>query len=300
MSILTFPQKKVKKIIVTSQMKRIMRGIMSCHTGRPLLVISGSSRLGKTTTALKMTKEINNSYNPDNPDAFRAHHYEVGEIAAWSGNEQKKGIRSLYHECINRLDEATYRELPAEALAKQLVYGLQRKKIEMIFVDEAGNLSQEAIRGMVLVRDVAENMGYHLTIVFVGMDDLPIKLCSTRQIEGRIHKWFYFEEYTEKQLFSLLKELHPHFAQLDPQNIKHWEQIQYIHKKFGGIPGEVIPFINQVDHWSQQFNRIIDYELLVSVYDSLLLPKQTSIAESKKNWIKPKKDDDKSPKSKKN
>ncbi|MGI8545151.1 MAG: AAA family ATPase [Aridibacter sp.] len=288
MSNLTYPKKIKKKIIVTPQMKRIQNGILSCHNGNPLLVISGSSRLGKTSTAMQMTQELNNMYDPDNPDAFRALHYEVGEIASWSGQEQKKGIRSLYHAAIGRLDEAIYRESPPEDLAKQLVYGLQRKRIEMIFIDEAGNISSAAIRGMVLVRDVAEILGHHLTLVFIGMDDLPVKLCSVPQIEKRIHRWFFFKEYTVNELYILLKELHPHFAEMDPQKISHWEQVEFIHEKFGGVPGEVLPFIEQVDYRAKQVQRVIDYKLLVTTYKSLQMPKQAALSGSRE-WTKPKK-----------
>jgi hypothetical protein len=44
-------------------------------------------------------------------------YYEVGEILKGSGNEMKKGIRSLYHGTLQRqLDEGFYRSNPTRQL----------------------------------------------------------------------------------------------------------------------------------------------------------------------------------------
>lgn len=284
MGLISFPKIKEKKIIVTKQMKRVMNRTLRVHQGGALVVWSGQSRLGKTTTAAEMVRQLDSQYDPENPNAFRCVHYEVGEIPHWSGQEQKRGIRSLYHACIGKLDEGDYRTLPTEDLAKQLVYGLRRKNIQKIFVDEAGTLSLDAIRGMVLVRDVAEIQGWNLSITFIGMDDLPTKMCRVPQIEKRIHEWCYFEEYSLNELFEILKELHSHFAALDLSKPEHLEQIQFIHDKFGGIPGEVVPFLTRLDQQEGKVASGIDIRLLKAVYLSTQRDKDRAIAASKNNY----------------
>jgi AAA domain len=191
-AVLEIPKRKTVEVVLTGQMRRAASRILAIHGGGGLVVVHGRSRLGKTTTANWITGGINDQYNPDDPASFRALHYEVGEIPPWSGQEMKKGIRSLYHATIGRLDEGQYRQLPPEDLARQLVFGLRRHHLQMIFVDEAGCLSVDAIRGMVLVSDVAHLSNWPLTIVFVGMDDLPTKICDLPQLEKRVHEWLYF------------------------------------------------------------------------------------------------------------
>ncbi|MEJ7848374.1 MAG: ATP-binding protein [Pyrinomonadaceae bacterium] len=277
MSTLQFPNNRKKKIVVTGQMNRVMRRTIRVHPGGALVVWSGQSRVGKTTTAGEMIRQLGAVYDPDDPDAFRCVHYQVGEIPDWSGQEQKRGIRSLYHKCIGRLDEGQYRTLPTEALALQLVHGLKRKNIRMLFIDEAGTLSVDAIRGMVLVRDVAENEGWTLSMVFIGMDDLPTKMCSVQQIEKRIHEWCYFQEYSVTDLFKMLQELHPHFASLRLENPDQLEQVQFIHNKFGGVPGEVIPFLTRLDSRTNGNDGLINLTLLKTVYISTQMDKEASI-----------------------
>lgn len=285
MSSINFPKIRKKKIILTKKMKRMINRTLRVHLGSALVVWSGVSRLGKTTTAAEMVRQLDAQYDPENPDAFRCVHYEVGEIPHWSGQEQKRGIRSLYHACIGRLDEGLYRTLPTEDLAKMLVYGLRRKNIRMVFVDEAGTLSIDAIRGMVLVRDVAEIEGWTLSLVFIGMDDLPTKMCAVPQIEKRIHEWCYFEEYSVKELFEILKELHPHFAVLDLNNPEHLEQVEFIHQKFGGVPGEIIPFLTRLDAREERLGGGIDTRVLKAVYLSTQRDKERAIAASKNKYF---------------
>lgn len=266
-SILQFPQRAQQRIVVeTEQMRRAASRTLAVHVGSALVVWHGRSRHGKTTTAHWFAEQINEQYDPDNPDAFRIVHYEVGEVPTWAGNKQKKGIKSLYHAIVGRLDEGTYRHLPPEELARQLVHGCRRKAVQMVLIDEAGTLSLDAIRGMVLVRDTAELMGWTLTLVFIGMDDLPTKMVQVPQIEKRIHEWIYFDPYTLDETWALLEKLHPHFASLDARKEAHREQVEYIHQQYGGVPGEIVPYIRRLDHRLKEYQGEVDLTLLQAVH----------------------------------
>lgn len=279
-AVLEIPKRKHIEIVTTGQMRRAASRILAIHGGGGLGVLHGRSRLGKTTTANWITGGINDQYNTDDPDTFRAAHYEVGEITKWSGQEMKKGIRSLYHAIIGRLDEGQYRQLPPEDLARQLVYGLRRKNIGLIFVDEAGCLSVDAIRGMVLVSDVAHLSDWALTIVFVGMDDLPTKICSLPQLEKRVHEWLYFQPYEIDETWTLLKELHPHFKSLDGTKTAHREQVEYIHETYGGVPGEIVPFIRRLSSRLDEYNSTVDITMLKAIHLATQRDKSRAIEDS--------------------
>ena len=283
---LAFPQKRVFKIVETSMMRVILERTLSVHVLSALVVWYGRSRLGKTTTALLMVDKLAAIYDPNNPDAFRAVHYEVGEVEAYSGNEMKRGIKSLYNAALGTLlDNAVYVRDPPESLAARLVHGLRLRNIQMIFVEEAGCLSLDAIRGMVLVRDVAENTGWPLTIVFIGMDDLPVKMTRLPQIENRVHEWCYFEEYDLDNTWAILAELHPHFASLDRDNKEHQELVKFIHDTYGGIPGLIVPFLQRLDH---EINKLraanitfqVDLQLLRATHLRTARAKNKSISKS--------------------
>jgi AAA+ ATPase superfamily predicted ATPase len=245
----SFPIPIEEKIVETGFMREVMNRTLTVHPGNS--VWYGEARIGKTTTARHFVEQITSAYDPYNPYAFRAIHYETGEIASWSGNEQKKGLKSLYNATLGRIDEGMYRTDPPETIVRHLVQGLMRKNIQIIFIDEAGNLSLDAIRGMIMTYDAAKNLGHSLSLVFIGMDDLPVKVTKLPQIKGRIHEWCYFEPFSFEDVAKLLPKLTNHFNSIDLNNSQDYEKVECIIELFGGFPGLIIPFLRKVERYQQ-------------------------------------------------
>lgn len=268
-----------KEIIApTGMMLEVINRTAAVHPGNSLWY--GESRIGKTTTAKYMVQKIEEAYDPENPHAYRAVHYEVGEIAAWTGNEMKKGIKSLYYATIGRIDEGVYRHDPPESLAAQLVHGLRRKNIQLVLVDEAGTLSLEAIRGMVLVGNVAKNMGHRLSLVFIGMDDLPTKVQHLPQVDKRFVEWCYFEAYNLPDTAKLLTQVHPRFARLSLKNPRHYELVECIYDMFGGHPGLIMPFLKKLNRYQEQEPEEITVTYLRTIHLRTVIEKQQAVKKS--------------------
>ena len=278
-----YPKRVAAKIVETAQMRRMIARTADMHLFSSLMVWVGRSRLGKTTTANVMNKKLNADFSSDNPDAFRSVYYQVGEIEG--KNLQKKGIRSLYHACFGQLEEGVYRSNSAEDLAKMTVEALQIKNIEMIFIDEAGNLPLDAIRGMVLVSDTAVEMDWTLTLVFIGMDDLPIKMVRLPQIDNRTHEWCYFKPYSLDETLYLLQQLEPYFSGYSLNNDSHREQIEFIHEQFGGTPGLIVPFLRRLTNRLSDFNGVIDLRALMGVQLTFLRDKDAATSDSQNSYI---------------
>jgi hypothetical protein len=278
---ITFPVKKPKVIVETRMMTQIINRTLAVHPLSALVVWYGESRIGKTTTAEFMVTQILEAYDDNNPHAFKAKYLEVGQIARWSGNEMKQGVKSLHFAVLgDSLDEGVYQTNPIEAVAARIVHELKRRNIQLIFIDEAGGLSLDAIQGMVLVRDTALSMGWTLTIVFIGMDDLPIKIDRKQQIAGRVNEWCYFVEYALDDTWNLLAKLHPHFAALDRKNQEHVEQVQFLRETYGGIPGHLMPFVQRMDYRLKEHCGEIDLRFLRGVHLLTARDKQRSIEHS--------------------
>lgn len=259
--------KDLKDIVITPMMKEMINRTLSVHPLGALVVWYGQSRIGKTTTGRYMANHLNETFDEDDPDTFRAVHYEVGPVPKGSGNEIKRGIRSLYQAALGaQMDEGFYNRNPPEGLAAQLVYGLRRKRIRLIIVDEAGGLSADAIRGMNLVRDTAENEGWTLTLVFVGMDDLPQKITKYPQLHHRIQEWCYFDQYDIDATWTLLTKLHPYFANLDAKKKAHHEQVEVVHELCSGLPGLIVPFVQLLDYRLSLATGEITAEFLRAIY----------------------------------
>jgi hypothetical protein len=150
----------------------------------------------------------------------------------------------------------------------------------MVLVDEAGTLSLEAIRGMVLVGNIARNMNYPLSLVFIGMDDLPTKVEHLPQVDRRFVEWCYFEAYSLSDTAKLLAELHPHFAQLDLKNPKHYEQIECVYELLGGFPGLIVPFLQKLEHCQRQEREEITITYLRTIHLRTVMDRKQSVKRS--------------------
>jgi type II secretory pathway predicted ATPase ExeA len=226
-------------------MKYAAKLTLEAHYNGGLVMWSGGVGRGKTWCAEWMVEELNAQYDPLNPDTFRLKHYEVGRIPKWSGREEKIALRSLYHATIGPMDEGVYRTFPLEAIAETIVHGLQRIGYQIIFIDEAGRLSLNALDGLVLVSDTAGNMKWPLTIVLIGMDDLPIKIKLNERINSRVHQKVCFEPYKIHETWDLLAALDQYFANLNRNKSKDKEQVTLVHELTGGNPRAITSFIGR-------------------------------------------------------
>lgn len=273
-----FPERRADVCIETALMERTARRTLAVHPGGALVVWSGPSRVGKTWTARWLRDSIDAAYETS-PDAFRAVHYEVGQIRDCE-NVMKRGIRSLYHATVGRMTETAYRHASAEDLAVQLVYGLQAKNVQMVFIDEAGLLPLEAIRGMVLARDIAEIGRFPLSLIFIGMDDLPGTLRRLPQIENRIHEWCYFEAYSPGEMFELAAALHPYFASVDPSTPEGAAHVDFLNSITKGLPGKLDPFLRKLSLRETDGVGDIDLAFLKAVHLITARDEQRSIRDA--------------------
>lgn len=243
-----FPKKRKTRVLVTGVMREVERRTKRVQPGSGLVAWWGTQRIGKSTTAGWLVRRVNAAYqqNPQHPDVFRAVHYEVGAIPKSAARPQKMAIRSLWHASVGTLDEGVYRRETPESLARLLVKGLAKRNIELICVDEAGLLSLSAIRGMVLVRDTAKNLDRTLSLVFIGMDDLPHKLDRHPQVSGRVHEWVNFDPHELDETEALLNSLGKPFKGLSLEDSDDRKVIEWIHDRFEGIPGDIVPFCRRL------------------------------------------------------
>lgn len=281
-----FPKKQQPSIIESGTMREVKRRTLGVQPGSGIVAWWGTQRIGKSTTARWLVRRINAAYqeNPNDPDAWRAVHYEVGEIPSSAGRPQKMAIRSLWHATLPSLDEGVYRRETPESLARLLVRGLAKRNIEMICVDEAGLLSLSAIRGMVLVRDTAKNFDRTLSLVFIGMDDLPLKLDRHPQVSGRVHDWIDFDPYELEETAALVASMGGPFQGLSLQNDDDREVIEWIHDRFDGIPGKVVPFCRRAGPRLAHLGWKLSVENCKAVHQITLRDKKRSLKGARGQW----------------
>lgn len=278
---INFPEPLPKVIAETPFMIEVMDGVMRNQLAGNMSCWYGNAGIGKTTMAEHLEMKINEAFskNQTNPNAFRAMHYQVGDNSE-GGSEQKQGIKIVYVAMGITLSDGEYRFRQTHELADDAVEIARRKRNKVFFVDEAGNLSINAIRGIVTIRDRSVKMGWPISFIFIGMDDLPQKLDTLPQIRRRIHPWVYFEQYSFDETWDLLSKLHSHFSTLDKGNQEHVAQVKFVYETLGGYPGLIVPFLIDLDSAMKARQGNVDLRFLRSVHYLMISPKDKTLENS--------------------
>lgn len=265
MSTFRYPKKRERPVVETALMRDAETRTMAIHNTSPIVVWTGRSRLGKTTTAEWLEGRINGAYKDSDPDAFHAHHYQVTELGDWS-TVNKAAMQAFHTAVLGPLDTGLYRRLNADDLAALIAESLKSRRIEVVFVDEAGLYSLPALRGLVAIRDQAVKLGHTLTLVLIGMDDLPFKLEANPQIAGRVQEWVYFQPHSVSETFDLLQEVSSLWtgASLDTPETR--AEIEFVHKTTGGVAGLIISFVGKVEAELEKGDRPLSRAFLKAVH----------------------------------
>lgn len=257
----TFPPRRRKTIVETALMRQVADRTTSTHNDSSICVWTGRSRVGKTTTAEWLEDRINAAYDAANPDAFQARRYQATELAAGRG-VIKRAMGALHAGVLGTLDSGLLRRLTPDDLASLIVTGLSRQRIEMVFIDEAGLYCLSALRALVAIRDKAVERGQRLTLVLIGMDDLPLKIQANPQVKGRVHEWCYFSPYRLEETIKLVQCISEPFAGLPLSDREVHRQFEFIHQVTSGLAGQIVPFVHKVERELELSGRPLSVSVL--------------------------------------
>ena len=283
MTTLKFPPRQAAPIIETDLMHDVVDRTLIIHNRSPLVVWTGSSGLGKTTTAAWLKRRIKEAFSTDNPDAFLAKHYQATELADWH-SVGKTAMGAFHAGVLGELDSGLYKRFRANELADLIVTGLIQSRIELVCIDEAGLYGLRAIRGLVAIRDRAVERGHRLTLVLIGMDDLPIKLKATPQIAGRVHEWCCFRPYSLAETIELVTELTDLWSGADMVDPAVKRQFEFIHAITHGVARQIAVFVDKIEHAAYQLDRPLSVAFLKAVHMRTTKEQKRSESAAKNNY----------------
>jgi len=246
MSTFQFPKRATSQVVETAFMHEVADLTIAAHNSSPIVVWTGRSRLGKTTTAEWLTGRINAAFTDSNADAFQARRYQATEIPGWQGAD-KRAIGAFHGGVLGVLDDGLYRRSAAPDLAAHVVAGLLKTRVELVCVDEAGLYSLTALRGLIAIRDHMVAKGGRLTLVLIGMDDLPTKLDQNPQVAGRVHEWCLFQPYKLSETARLVRKISHLWARANPKDPEVRRQLKFLHEATDGTAGRIVPFVQKVE-----------------------------------------------------
>lgn len=276
-------------IIPTGFMIEIENRFKSAFYQNGFLVWYGAAGAGKTTCGEWIGKRINTAFDAGNPLAFRALMYEAGKSSGH--NAGKRALRTLYKKITGyQMYQRTYQFNDIEVVAEEVLHAIKRKRIGVLLIDEAGLMPLDAISAFTLLLDMAKSQNYHLTIVLIGMDDLPLKMDKNLrpQLHRRVCEWCNFKDYELEDTYNLLSGLHPYFKSLDRDKADELNQIRIVHELTGGLPGLIVNFLAKFDSTYKVIPDAINTTLLRGIHLNDVTEYQDiiSAARGKKSSVK--------------
>jgi hypothetical protein len=283
MTKIAFPSRRTTPVIETDFMEDVAARTLAMHNASPIIVWTGSSRLGKTTTATWLEGRVNAAFTLNDANAFQARHYQATELAGWHSVD-KTAMGAFHAGVLGTLDDGLYRRMRAHELAAHIVTGLIRTRTELVFVDEAGLYSQQALRGLVSIRDQAVKKNARFTLVLIGMDDLPLKLDANPQLAGRVHEWCLFEPCAIEDTIKLVTLMSDLWVDADLNSTGVKRQFDFIHKITGGVLGRIVPFVQMVEHEIAVSRRDISVTFLKAIHLRTLNSRTQAQAAARANY----------------
>lgn len=110
----------------------------------------------------------------------------------------------MYGEIFGELSPSKQAAKRENGMTTELVEHFRLYGTRLLILDEAGTQSAEQLRGITGIADAARRTGVPLTILLVGMDELPKKLYTKAQVKRRVRGWEIFNDWPREDLEALV------------------------------------------------------------------------------------------------
>lgn len=289
---LTFPSRKARQVVTTPAIKQLQHFLLTSHQARgQFFVVTGHAGAGKTTAAGFICDQVNDAFEQgsNSPDAFSAKRFEVTDHRRGRGHIMGTRLLAEFAEKVVDYKVPTdIRIVNHATLADVIIRGLMFRRIEMVFIDEAGRIPVDGLERLaMLLNKAAEEHGHRLTIVLVGMHDLPLNVAALPQIARRVAQTVMFDACDRDVLLKVLGDLYPGFFQGcgERETADALDFITSDEVSKGGLLGYVIPVVEQARAIATQSREPMSTVHLRMAHALRAAGKAQSIAAAKRNWI---------------
>ena len=293
----TFRPRPTKTIIETGMMRYTSNAVALAHSARgQFVVVTGTSGVGKTTTAEQITAQINAAYedDPDHPDAYRARYYiatdhRVQQRKVGTALLQRRVLAEFASQVLHLAVPSDVRAINIEKWMDTIVLGLRQQAVQMVFVDEAGYLPPAALDCLATLANKAasKDFSHPVTFVLVGMHDLPANIQSLVNLPRRIANWVTFEPCDAAEVQQVLAPLDPFFAALDLGTQAGQEIMEFLRSpevSGGGLIGLIVPLVERAVAHARVRNVPMDLLQLRVAHASKVLGRTQSEAAMQRGW----------------
>lgn len=270
------------RIVPIGQLKEAAKRVAIAHGENGFVVLSGPSGVGKTTCAAYIVDQINQGRLLD--EHARAVTFEVsGKRLATRMQQTVRGpLRAIYTFVLGPVPSTLFQRQSEHEVCRKIVAAMRARGTQVLLLDEAGSLAAEEMRGLAMLMNVAREEGWLLTIVLIGMDELPKTVTSLPQLETRVIQWVWYEPLDQDDWDHVVRELLPEFRGAKFSSIRSWSR-----RQFGGTLRDAIKWIRHLRQRAEDSELEmdqVDLEFCKAVLEDLLLPQQLMIEAHKRGF----------------
>lgn len=291
---LLFPEPVAPVVALTPKMVYAQERLFAVHHPRgQFLVLTGPAGAGKTVTALHLEDRINAAHDAGAANAFRAAYYVASDLRKPMNTLMMQ--RMLYTEFAQQVLQLTVpkdmRTVSVPVTMNSIAAGLRMRNIQMVFIDEAGHLPPSALDHLVtLINTVVTKERHPLTVVLVGMDDLPINLKVMGQVERRVADTVCFSAYDAVTTLTILQLVNPYFKTVQLETVEGAAVMEFLLSKpvsHGGLIGHLVPLVERAAAMVESMGIPFGIRALRLAHATTEMETAGALAAAKRAWADP-------------
>ena len=246
-----------RRIVVTDTIELAASRIMICHQTRgQFAVMAGRSGAGKTTAATYICSALTADCDKKEPHSFRATHYVSSDMRTVRTDMiERKLLAEVLGKALDISVPVDSRRQSPAMLSSQLLVALQQRNIQMVFIDEAGLIPSLGLNVLAnLLNEADTKYDFPLTIVLVGMNDLPLTVRELPQVQRRVADTVCFEPYNAADALVVLREVDSYFSELPSRPAEHDEVMEFLMSpevSDGGMLGQMIQLVERASKYAK-------------------------------------------------
>ncbi len=251
---------RAEPILETPMMREARTRVFAVHHPRGQFVTwYGEAGVGKTTTGEWMEEQCNTDCEAGVTNAFRVARLTVPpSLTGYRAyNPGKKALLAIHNAVLPPKTDSEARWLGVASLAQMVVQQLATTDAQILMIDEAGRLDLPALEAVLLLLNYASDprFDHPLTIVLIGMHELPINIEQLPQVKSRVADMITFRPYEVREAHELLRQVSPYFAGLDPASAEGKEALTFVIESTGGLVRSMLQLVEKATALAQEARR---------------------------------------------
>jgi type II secretory pathway predicted ATPase ExeA len=280
---------RTSSVIVTSEMEIAFQRVNLVHRGGSQMVaVVGPAGTGKTTSMRLLAQRIDEDAVANVANAWRTIYYASDDLRLTHKVTLERHVfaQLLTDGLVLSVDKDLRRNRP-EDLRQKILIALRQRNIQMIFIDEAGQIPALGLNALANLVNAAELADWPLTIVLIGMDELPLEIAKFGQVERRVEDTILYQPYGPVEALEALAQVEPFFAALDLASEEGQTVMEFMTSpevSCGGALGRMIKLVRRTAEQCRRDGTVFCFRELRMTHQLSARDQQRAVESARNGW----------------